>query len=769
MKTCPQCGRIYGDLIEACPDDHASLVELGPDSDPMLGRELAGRYRLVHKIGEGGMGAIYKALHTKMDRICAIKLLTSLSKHDLDALARFNREAKMASSIDNPHAVTIYDFGEAEDGTLYLAMEFIDGKPLSHLLDEQQTIPIERAVNITGQIAEGLAAAHSLGIIHRDLKPDNIMLTRKGGETDYVKVLDFGIAKTMAEDSADNLTKTGFVLGTPVYMSPEQISGEKIDPRSDIYSLAIIVYEMLSGRLPFEGDNNQALMIKRITTEPIRLREVAPEIDEKVERVVMSGLARDRTSRIPSVETFASALKSAVYGSTQAFGGRETRYIGDQPDSSKTVELGSYKTDPGREAASYDKTEVIATPHSFSTVEDVPATRVVQADGAQASAQASGQAAQLKQTKQQQSMATGGSGQQVSSATRRMPVGLWAGVVVALAALAAIVYFLIPGGRSGFTVLVKGAPAGSEVFINNVSRGVTSADGTLRVAGLAAGDANVRVSREGYADFNARLTGEAGKEQAVEAQLLPAEIDYGGQMVLVPAGDFVMGDDGHDTNEKPAHKVSLPDFYLDKFEVTNAQYKKFCDETSRPYPTSAVAKDYVINNPELPVIGITWEDAAAYARWAGKRLPREDEWEKAASWDPKGQKKRQWPWGDKPGGASANLGRMDVPLLAPVGHYAGDVSAYGIYDMGGNAGEWVDAFYLPYDGNTKTDPDFGTKFRVVRGGSMHSTIEQARTTFRGRVPLELDKNILQRVLIGFRCAASASDPKIQEVLRSRNR
>jgi serine/threonine-protein kinase len=197
MATCPKCGKTYQDSVIVCPDDNTPL-------DSMLGKLLAGRYRLIEKIGEGGMGAIYKAVHTMMDRTCAIKLLTSVSARDEQAVARFNREARMASKIDNAHAVTIYDFGESEEGLLYLAMEYIEGEPLSRLLQREKVLRVDQVVSIVSQIAEALTAAHALGIIHRDLKPDNVMITRRGAETCYVKVLDFGIAKAVAEDSSDN-------------------------------------------------------------------------------------------------------------------------------------------------------------------------------------------------------------------------------------------------------------------------------------------------------------------------------------------------------------------------------------------------------------------------------------------------------------------------------------------------------------------------------------------------------------------------------------
>src|SRR5919106_5474683 len=220
MSVCPQCHRNFGDReFRICPVDGANLVDEPTRLvDPMLGRVLDGRFRLIKVIGRGGMGAVYKAIHIQMDRVCAIKLLSPVSSDKDAAVARFRREAKMTSRIDSPNAITIYDFGEAEPGLLYLAMEFIDGVTLAEVLERQLTLPIERVVSIATQAANALAAAHSLGIVHRDLKPSNIMLIDKDG-LEVVKVLDFGIAKSVIEANDDRLTQTGSLLGTPTYMS----------------------------------------------------------------------------------------------------------------------------------------------------------------------------------------------------------------------------------------------------------------------------------------------------------------------------------------------------------------------------------------------------------------------------------------------------------------------------------------------------------------------------------------------------------------------
>lgn len=354
----------------------------------------------------------------------------------------------------------------------------------------------------------------------------------------------------------------------------------------------------------------------------------------------------------------------------------------------------------------------------------------------------------------------------------RVPVWGWwiAGSVLILAASSLLFYLLT--GDPGFTLVVRGAPPESYVYVDTKNLGTTRADGTIRVAFLESGKRVVRVSNASFDDFNTSVIGKDGETKSViysaqaatEAQ---AEIDYTGPMILIKAGEFIMGTDSHEANEKPAHKVTLNDYYIDKFEVTNAQYKKFCDETRRAYPTNPHwDESYFNNNPDSPVVGVNWNDAAAYAKWAGKRLPTEQEWEKAASWDPAAAQKRQWPWGNTPDAGRSNLG-ADRP--SPVGRQASGASAYGVEDMAGSVAEWVDAFYRPYPGNQATDPNFGTNNRVVRGGHFRLDINDVRTTsrFYHGAEFESAEKKLRSWLTGFRCAVSADDPKLREFLRAR--
>ncbi len=768
MKVCPQCGKAFDDSSEVCASDHSKLILIDPgDPDPLLGKLLDGRYRLIRKIGQGGMGAIYRAVHTEMSRTCAIKLLTALSPGKDDAIARFKREAKNSSRIDNVHAVTIYDFGQADDGLLFLVMELIDGQPLSRLIADQRVLPIDRVVHITNQIAEALAAAHALGIVHRDLKPDNVMIMRRGSDSDFVKVLDFGIAKTVADEGGDNLTKTGFVLGTPVYMSPEQLMGENLDGRSDIYSLAIIVYEMLSGRLPFEGENPQAVMMKRVMSQPIRLGAAAPSVSESVERAVMVGLERDRDTRTSEVQAFAAGLSWALHSGTQVMGGAVTARLDEPGPPRTTSERASYETraESGGGLTSQPSSAMspssdgvrafAATEISFSP--ESPKRNALTRPPQPAIAE---NAADLPDQRSDSLDA-----EVFSKPHRGASKLIWGGGALVVAVIAVILYLIIPGNSSsGFSLVVKGAPSGSQIFINEVRRDAATSDGALKVSGLDPGQVNIRISHEGFADFITTVTGAKGEVQTCQAQLLP-EIDYSGQMVPIPVGEFVMGDDSHEADERPAHKVTLPAYYIDKYEVTNAQYKKFCDTTGRPYPPNPkFDKDYINSSPGSPVISVSWDDAAAFASWAGKRLPTEEEWEKAASWDSTNQKKRVWPWGNEPNKSAANV---ESDRTAPVDKYPGDISAYGVFGMGGNAAEWVNDFYGPYLGNETPDPNYGQKARVMRGGSYKTSLGEARTTSRNYIPVVLDLQKLPAGPIGFRCAISADDTRVQKSLQSR--
>jgi len=298
MKICTACTAEYGDEILFCQKDGTPLRPSIATTD-LVGQVIADRYHITKKLGEGGMGQVYLAEHVKMGRRCAIKIMSPGMMSDPDAISRFNREAANASQIGHPNVCAIYDFGETPEGLIYLAMELIDGKSLTALLDEAGTLPLARAADLTAQTADALHAAHDLGIVHRDLKPDNIMVITGRGK-DIVKVVDFGIAKAMGADSGNQkVTKTGFVVGTPEYMSPEQLAGDPVDGRSDLYSLGLVFYRALTGLSPFPADSQQETMIKRLTDDPVPLAVARPEgrFSTELQRVMDRALARSPEQR----------------------------------------------------------------------------------------------------------------------------------------------------------------------------------------------------------------------------------------------------------------------------------------------------------------------------------------------------------------------------------------------------------------------------------------------------------------------------------------
>ena len=244
----------------------------------LVGGILAGRYRIDRQIGEGGMGAVYLAEHVHMRKVVAVKVLHREMTFLPEVVARFEREAVAAARIEHPHVAAATDFGRLDDGAFYLVLEYVEGQSLRQLLDDGGPLPPDAALHVAVQIADALSAAHAAGIVHRDLKPDNVMLIVRDNDPYFVKVLDFGIAKIELSETQNQLTQMGSVFGTPEYMAPEQASGTPVDARADLYTLGVIIYEMLSGRTPFSDDDLVVVLTRQMTAEPPALPQgIEPE------------------------------------------------------------------------------------------------------------------------------------------------------------------------------------------------------------------------------------------------------------------------------------------------------------------------------------------------------------------------------------------------------------------------------------------------------------------------------------------------------------
>jgi serine/threonine-protein kinase len=286
----------------------------------LTGTILAGRYRIVRRLGQGGMGAVWVGEHLRIGRLDAIKVLRGGLAEDADSLARFERGARNLSAIRHPNVCTLYDYGETEDGSPFLAIELIHGESLKELLDREGPLGAARAVAIARQIASALQAAHDAGIVHRDLKPANVMLERGADGADVAKVVDFDIAKGPGAQSGEEVTRLGFVVGTPEYMSPEQLMGDALDGRSDIYSLGLVLFRMLTGSLPFRGGSTHEVMVQRLTTPPLRIEEVSaaarnvPGLQAALDRA----LAVQREHRYARAADLAADLDRVLAGTAPA-------------------------------------------------------------------------------------------------------------------------------------------------------------------------------------------------------------------------------------------------------------------------------------------------------------------------------------------------------------------------------------------------------------------------------------------------------------------
>jgi len=607
-------------------------------ANSVIGAQL-GKYEIQGEIGRGGAGVVYRGYHPDLNRDVAIKVLAPHLVERRVVVERFRREARLAAQLDHPNIVTIHDVGVDGDWH-YIVMQYLEGQTLTEIIRQRGSLPLEKVIPILQSLAQALDYAHSRELVHRDIKPANIIMSPSG----HVTVTDFGIAKAAFET---RLTVTGTMVGTPDYMSPEQVEGLAVDGRSDQYSLGIMAYEMLSGQLPFEatGPGNMLYKIVHEKTPPIGL--LRSDLPKGVGKVLERALAKKAKERYATATAFVEALDQATTGGS-------------------------------------------AKPRT------VPA--------------------QVKE-KGDQVLLWG-----------RVPTWAWA-LAGLVGLLVLVVGLVIGGGEPG--------PAGQET--------------PEEISG------SYRPERQGV------------------------------EMVHVPAGEFIMGSDTGNSYEQPIHAVYLDEYWIDKTEVTNAEFAEFVAATD--YRTEAERKGgnlYSVDGrvftkganwqhprgpdsdlsglDEHPAILVSWTDAVAYCEWRGDRLPTEAEWEKAA----RGDDERTHPWGENIDGSKLNYCDVRCPfdwrvndeddgysLTAPVGYYLPGESPYGALDMAGNVREWVSDWYdHDYYRNSPRDnptgPPSGER-KLVRGSAWNDVEWTIHATDRYfYLPTFSGDEV------GFRCASGSS-------------
>lgn len=660
-RFCNHCGgTLSGPHEHAAEAAFAETLRAQPKpTDPMLGRSIDGRYRIDGLIGAGGMGTVYRATRLLIGDEVAIKILHQ-DQGDAHSSERFRREAQAAARLKHPNAVSIYDFGVSTDGLQYLVMEFVEGISLRERLNHG-LLDFATATEVISQVCAALDEAHRRQIIHRDIKPDNIILHSSAAGL-RVKVLDFGIAK-LRDETAGHLTQTGSVMGTPHYMSPEQCLGEELDPRADIYSVGIVLYEMLCGRVPFNSPVSTAVVVQHVSQAPPSLRSINPAIPEAAEEVVIHAIQKNRDDRPLTAGTLAQELVAA-------FGGRKV-YATDYAPVGQSGPPVTSKREVNE--------ETIERKSTLSDQSDLPKTIYLAspAMGVPAGRRTNGEHAAL-----------------TANVKRAKPAKYIGAAAIGVSAVALLIFVMWP--RSGSN----------------------STTGTVNINAVVPPDSTPVTTLTNAPTKSERPPTPAG-------------------MVPIIGKQFLMGSNDGDNDARPSHSVSVKSFYLDIYEVTCEDYKRFLDKTGRPPPTSWTNGTYPPGTAKHPVTGVTWDDADAYAKFVGKRLPLEEEWEFAA----RGPKNLLYPWGNTWQARCANAGKGKG--LVNVGSYDCD-SPFGVHDLIGNAWEWTASDWRPYPGGSLATAASGGE-KVIRGGSWESGPTYATATYRSGY-----KGVGQKT--GFRCA-----------------
>lgn len=702
------------------------------------------------------MGDVYRATRLLIGDSVAIKVLHSHLAADPQAAERFRREAVTATQLRHRNVVALYDVGVAH-GVPYILMELAEGFSLRQIINEYRVLPLDFVVTVAAQVAAALEEAHRLGIVHRDIKPENIIAneTAKGWQ---IKVLDFGIAKLYNQTDI-GLTQDGSAMGTPQYMSPEQCLGESLDGRSDIYSLGIVLYEMLCGTVPFKGPSASAVAIYQVQNDPPPPRSLNPDIHPDVEAVLLRALAKSPDDRPRSPQMLSQQLIGAA---TAAFRSGFTAVsaepiappdVAPQFDADGTAipsgETGtpslSVEAAPGNDvpnspaATPVDVEQVIAIP----TPDVTPAVPIrletprTDAEQETIAVTATNVAAKPEVPTENQPITPrvdelqGFDRNEVDLPDESAPQPAEPQSEYEIAANAPSE----PEERLPEYQLDEAGPSRRRRLA--VILGALLFVGAIFILGVAAG-VWFFVLRETRPPVNTVSRSTSPSTSNAPTNTPPAGMAY------VPGGEFMMGSDSGDEYSRPAHVVSVKPFFIDITEVTNEDYKKFIDATGHKPPPDWKAGTYRDGRAKFPVTGVRWNDADAFAKWAGKRLPTEAEWEFAA----RGTDGRIYPWGNEWQDGLANAGGRSKGFREAG---QGGPSPFGLYDMAGNAWEWTASDAVEYPrGKAFAQQDKGKK--ILRGGSYIEDIETVRADYRGFYHPVRERDYGRT---GFRCAKDA--------------
>ncbi len=708
MRECPVCFTCYPETVNECPTDGRATFHSLP------GGVAIERYVLERRLGEGGMGIVYKAHHQFLKKPLAVKIIRrELVGNDPSFSTRFHQEAMTAAAINNPNIIGVTDFGFLEESIPFIVMEFVEGISLQDLMNREGRFTPEVALEYMRVIASAVAAAHARGIVHRDLKPLNIMILNSGiSPREQIRILDFGLAKIKSDLFGSFVgAKTTGIIGSPYYMAPEQWSDEEADKKSDIYSLGVMLHQMLTGDVPFKGSGIPAIMKQHLMSPPPPLAIPGSGISAEVEQVVHHALEKNPEMRTESAESFIEELEKAVAGqggakvktrartrkSKPAAGSR--RKANDSPgDKSDSLGTGvgeiSQKEVSGGHISVPDQ-DTIVTPMARAEVEEgrvslepSPPT-VSQSDLLRKASEEARRRAEARALKEVEE-----SGQLPPVSSGAPPRGPKAPSLPGRVAI---------GEHSTTGMFFR------KRFVLPVAAGVL-------ILGLIILLPLVYL----------RNDNEQPPQQPAQSTTPVKTRD----MVLIAGGDFVMGSNSAGDEQKGEHSVNVKSFLIDKYEVTNAEWAEFIKATGRTAPVdSSGVKSYweswngnvpPAGRERWPVCNISARDAEEFAQWLSKRdgvayrLPTEEEWEFAAR---NGSEGSLFPWGNSWVEGRANLNKKSSPQ--DVGSFPEGATKDGVLDMVGNVWEWTSSKASFYE-RSRVAPD--SNARVRRGGSFAETL-----------------------------------------------
>jgi formylglycine-generating enzyme required for sulfatase activity len=727
MKECPKCRRCYPDETNNCPQDGE------PTAPTLIGEPtIDARYLLERRLGQGGMGVVFQARHIFLKTPHAIKvIIPDLVGNDPMLTTRFRQEALAAAAIRHPNIIAVTDFGVARGTMPFLVMEFVRGRSLQEIMATEGAMPPQRAWEFISAIASGVGAAHRQNIVHRDLKPLNIMVQDGVPIAEGVKILDFGLAKIKSGELLGSFiqAQTSGLMGSPFYMAPEQWSDEEPDARADVYSIGVILYQLLSGDVPFKGSSIPSIMKKHLTMPPPSFQSMGVSVPPAIEAVVRHCLEKEVSARVDSIETFLKELHAAMNATPFVGALRET--VSMDPNRTMTSVVTTLTPPPDLSAtathppAGQDTGLVASFDLKGGAVSGADLDADVQREKIAAQKQAEEEERQRKAAEERQRQEKvererrekeqheklermAQQAKELEDRLERLSGSMPPTTTTVDPEVTHVQSTSVTAGANATPVPQVGPGKPMRIDFHDrrrvspfwfVGAGVL----VLIVAALSISAYFLLKSKTATDGPGPTPTPTAGPGQKAD-------------LVAIAGGSFLMGRASGPPQETPAHAVAVQSFQMDRTEVSNLEYADFVREANHSAPTHWAGSRPPFGQELWPVVNVSFQDATAFAAWRSKRdgvsyrLPTEQEWEYAAR---NGERSDLYPWGPD---WKENAAVLKEATPAPVGSRTEGKNRWGVADLVGNVWEWTSSKTSLYPGNSAVVPEGIREWITIRGG-----------------------------------------------------